>query len=644
MHHRPMTRLRPSTPGLVWLSPGRRLAWLARVLVPLLLLLTGTLPAFSQPLSPHQVTQAHLSRATDAAAAPAPWPGPAWQTVALPLRLPEPAAYWIALTVPPQPAGAPPAALLLPGAGPLLQLRLNGQPVGVQGLELAALVRQGQVPTLHRWPAALWQPDRPQQVLLQVMGGSSLTAGLSEAIIGDEAALRTRWQRQAWLQQAATLITGALGIALGLYVLLLWAPGTDRHEFAWFGIVFVIWGLRTLHLGLAQVPMDEASRHLIDDLAGLWSSVLFAQFALRLSRSEDPTYRPRWLEEAWFWGSGLVLTAWLLGPRPEALEPWLRRAVVIPLAMVFWGQWRMLRLAWRMQRLDLWLPVALIALYVALAVLQFHLAGDRHPLAVHLSRQYESAPLFLSAGWLLARRYWLALRRAHALSDSLQAQVDAQRREIEAHYAQRRDAEQEQARAQERSRVLRDLHDGLGLHLVSALKQARSGQIEPATLSATLQDGLDELRTTIDSLDTSQRDPLTLLGTLRYRMAPRFAALGLTLGWQVDPALPELPPLGPSQALQLMRGVQEALGNALKHSGASEVVMSLSATADGCLVRVQDNGCGFDLNATHIGRGLRHLDVRAQAMGARSCHVGPRADGQRGVAWVIDLPASPAQR
>lgn len=598
-------------------------------------------PSWAQAPATQVLRHALLSTVAMASMNP-PTEAAAWQAVDLPVQLPGPGLHWLALTLPPQGAGAPLPAILLPAAGPLLQVRLNGQPIGVQGLSPAPLWRQGQTPTLYPWPAALWRPEQSQQLLVQVMGSSSLAAGMSEVVVAPPAVLRERWLAQAWQQEAATLITGALGVMLGLYVLLRWAPGTDQHEFAWFGIVFIIWGSRTLHLGLSQIPMDEAARRLTDDLAGLWAAVLFALFALRLSRSEDAAYRPRFLTEPLFWGSGLVLSAWLLGPRPALLEPWLQRAAVIPLAMVVWGQWRMLRLATRVNRFEIWLPVVLMLLYVSLALYQYQLAPQRHALAIHLARQYESAPLFLSAGWLLARRYWLALRQAHGLADSLQTQVDAQRRELEAHYAQRRETEQEHARTQERSRVLRDLHDGLGLHLVSALKQARSGQIEPATLSDTLQDGLDELRAAIDSLDTSQRDPLTLLGTLRFRMAPRFSALGITLGWQVDPALAELDQLSPSQALQLMRVVQEALGNALKHSGANTVVIALDALGTGCRIRVQDNGRGFSPEAVHAGKGLAHLAARARAMGATACRVGPRADGQAGAEWVIELPGSGA--
>ncbi|MEY4763539.1 MAG: hypothetical protein RI907_212 [Pseudomonadota bacterium] len=419
-------------------------------------------------------------------------------------------------------------------------------------------------------------------------------------------------------QESATLLTGTLGIALGLYVLLRWSRQRNLTEFAWFGLIFVIWGMRTLQHGLTALPLPNDLALVVRGLAGTWSVVLFALFALMLSRSEDPHYRaPPWLGRA-FTAYGLGLSALVCVIPPAWIEgPEMRWAVALGVALTLWGQWRIWALALKLRRIELWMPAILIVVYVGLAAWSH--AGDptRSPFASHLAHQYESAPLFLSAGWMLAHRYWRALGQARALSDSLQAQVDAQRLELERHFERQREAEREQARTQERSRVMRDLHDGLGLHLVSAMRQVRAGAIQPDTLVGTLQDGLDELRVAIDALDTSQRDPLTLLGTLRYRMAPRFASLGLHLGWDVSDDLPELPELTPAQALHLMRLAQEALGNTLKHSGATEVHMRLQTVGTEARLDIRDNGQGFDVASVRAGRGLNHLQARAEALGGR---------------------------
>jgi signal transduction histidine kinase len=423
---------------------------------------------------------------------------------------------------------------------------------------------------------------------------------------------------QALLQQAATLLTGTLGIGLGLYVLLRWSRQHNLIEFAWFGLIFVIWGMRTLQSGLGQLPLSADLTLIVRGLVGTWSVVLFALFALMLSRSEDPDYHaPPWLGRA-FTAYGVGLSLLVLVIPPAWIEgPEMRWAPALGVALTLWGQWRIWALALKLRRIELWMPAILIVVYMGLAAWSFAAGPEGVPFTAHLAHQYESAPLFLSAGWMLAHRYWRALGQAQALAGSLQDQVDAQRRELEHNFEQLREAEREQARAQERSRLMRDLHDGLGLHLVSAMRQVHSGAIQPDTLVSTLQDGMDELRVAIDSLDAGQRDPLTLLGTLRYRLAPRFQSLGLRLGWEVADALSELPELTPAEALHLMRLAQEALGNALKHSGATEVHMQLQREGDTLRLDIRDNGRGFDPDAVRAGRGLHHLRTRAEALRGR---------------------------
>jgi signal transduction histidine kinase len=86
----------------------------------------------------------------------------------------------------------------------------------------------------------------------------------------------------------------------------------------------------------------------------------------------------------------------------------------------------------------------------------------------------------------------------------------------------------------ERERLVSDLHDGLGLHLLTALKMATGHPLaarEP--LAEVLADCLDELRLAIDSMSNiDERDPVLLLASCR--LAPRLAAAGVQLDWQVD--------------------------------------------------------------------------------------------------------------
>ena len=102
-----------------------------------------------------------------------------------------------------------------------------------------------------------------------------------------------------------------------------------------------------------------------------------------------------------------------------------------------------------------------------------------------------------------------------------------------------------------------------------------------------------------------------LLAALRYRLEPRFGAMGLVLEWAVD----ELPPVerldeGAMRMLQYL--LFEAISNVLQHARAS--ALRVEATMQGPVLRIAviDNGDGFDTR-----RPPRSLAERARALGAR---------------------------
>jgi signal transduction histidine kinase len=113
---------------------------------------------------------------------------------------------------------------------------------------------------------------------------------------------------------------------------------------------------------------------------------------------------------------------------------------------------------------------------------------------------------------------------------------------------------------------------------------------------------------------------MVVLATVRHRLGSRLQNAGLDVRWEIED-LPPMPWLGPSQALQVMRIVQEALVNALKHAGASTVRLSTrrvqgQSGAAQVAVIIQDDGVGFERTLEVDGRGLKHMALRAQQLRA----------------------------
>ncbi len=174
-----------------------------------------------------------------------------------------------------------------------------------------------------------------------------------------------------------------------------------------------------------------------------------------------------------------------------------------------------------------------------------------------------------------------------------------------------------EATEKERNRLLREMHDGLGAQLTTALYATRNEQASIHEVADYLQLALEDLRIMMDSMQTFDGDVATLLGQLRYRLERRIQQAGLELTWKVDD-LPDFPAMTPQDALNLQRIVQETLVNTIKHAKASKVSLVARMKAPNCLkIQIKDDGCGFDDQQDGFtGRGLSNLHYRAVELNA----------------------------
>jgi signal transduction histidine kinase len=116
---------------------------------------------------------------------------------------------------------------------------------------------------------------------------------------------------------------------------------------------------------------------------------------------------------------------------------------------------------------------------------------------------------------------------------------------------------------------------------------------------------------------------LVVLGNLRYRLEPRLTAAGISLDWAVQD-LPPLEYLDPENVRSVLRIVQEAFTNTLKHAKAKRITLSTSVdyARNRVLVRVTDDGVGVGVAAGvanakngQSGRGMENMRSRALKLG-----------------------------
>ena len=219
-------------------------------------------------------------------------------------------------------------------------------------------------------------------------------------------------------------------------------------------------------------------------------------------------------------------------------------------------------------------------------------------------------PVLLSAfSLIMIRRFIFALSEREELMRDLEQRAAAGAARIV-------DLEKETALAEQRETIMRDMHDGVGGHLVSVLAAIDRPDVAPESVKEVIQGALIDLRLMIDSLDIDSGDLSMLVGALRDRMQRVLASAGLQSNWTVE-EVPEVAGMTPHKSLQVVRIIQEAIANAVKHAQADRLDIRLfhDAAAMAINVTVADNGKGFR-EVSGNGHGLKNMQTRAQEIGA----------------------------
>ena len=229
--------------------------------------------------------------------------------------------------------------------------------------------------------------------------------------------------------------------------------------------------------------------------------------------------------------------------------------------------------------------------------------------------RYSSVLFGLALAFIVALRFRAASWQVVTLNANLAQRVAHKETELANNYQRLAQGVQEQARSGERSRILRDMHDGVGSHISTAMRQLQSGRASGDEVLQTLRDALDQLKVSIDSIHLPPGDITALLANLRYRLEPRLKACGIELDWAVE-VLEPVAGLDAGAMRQLQFMLFEAISNVMQHARATRLRLEAQQTAQGARIGVVDNGRGFDAGQV-TRRGLRLMQERAQAIGAQ---------------------------
>lgn len=513
-----------------------------------------------------------------------------------------------------------------------LLVRVNGQPVVTHGrMTLPKPTYEGNVKHVYQVPPAMFRPGLNQVeyvMVRQVLPYFDVT----KPIFADYAVAWPLFKAREFILTDYEMIGAAIGAVIALFAVVMLLRSTRRGLAAALLVLVGAWSLLAQFYFWLDPPFSAATRMnyyfaLVNLLPVAW-----------LNFADQWTRRPfRWIAPLSVLGylACVGVSAWALQsmPRPDGFD--LASDLVNWFGLAFSAA-AILRFVWHVVTSgeDRVLEFAVFALCISLlaADLFSELLWERTGGFV-----VRSMPLLLLAfvAAFLARNIRL-FQSTHEINQLLTARLAEREAELAETYRRESDLVRREAHQAERQRLMRDMHDGVGSQLTSMLFAARRNALPADQLAGSLQTVIDEIRLLIDSMDSTSDSLASAVGSFQQRAAPRLEAAGVTLAFQPVPA-GLLPAYGPREVLQVVRILQEAVNNALRHSGGNRIELEINATGNAAFpaeLVVRDNGAGFKAEMVP-GRGLSNMESRATALGA-TFEVDRAGDG---VAVRLRLPA-----
>jgi hypothetical protein len=510
--------------------------------------------------------------------------------------------------------------IFIPRVGNVFEVRLNGMLLQAQG-DLA----RGNGPDHGRAPVYVPVPRRlltagDNHLQVRIRADSARSAGLSRVTIGPAAAVQGGLYEPAFAWRfTGTVLLCAFAAVVGLVALALWltqvevgttAGGGPRRDgvYLWAAAAEFCWALQVAGGLVAEPPLTwPAWGVLLATCRAGWVACALMFCGHFAGWVDKP--RLRWVA----WGAAGVVAGTfaasslsLYREEPHWLTGWV--GLVIGCVGLFVCAFAVSLV--KRPNLE-----RLLMAGGALAALGFAL---RDWLVLRLGGGYGEIPwvrystVFLGMALLMIvlRRFHVASAQARNSVARLGEQVAQRERELATTYAALEQVARSQARTQERERILRDMHDGVGSRISLAIRQLQSGPTNSGELLRTLRDSLDQLKLSIDSIHMPPGDVGALLAALRYRLEPRLACAGIGFEWAVDD-LPVLERLDVHAMRQLQFLLFEAISNVMQHAHATTLRLEAESAAGAVRLRVIDDGRGFDAAVVP-----RALDERAAGVGA----------------------------
>ncbi|TGY90144.1 hypothetical protein E5163_03180 [Marinicauda algicola] len=507
--------------------------------------------------------------------------------------------------------GPPPARLFLPAVSGASELYVNGAPIFAEPIASAPhIAHAGSRAELWSLPPEFFGPGRDRIDL--VLSQSSGRASAGGIFIGSGdilSPLMDRYQGRSLFARHALML---LSIIAGLLALTYAALAGKSRTHVPAGFAALALSARTAWSGPDAQEMAGA----------LW-----------------------WVADKAMLGLVLLLLARSLQPRAAIRSPALGAAALFALALVLAP--RQVEIAWWLSALALMtcaIPAGITvarsipgplelatqpAAGVQAVMLGVLLGVISAALLAGLGLTPSWATLVSETGYAIGALAlcvilagYAGAKCVHQIAAIVRTQFDLsrlvrmQREELDAKSIALQNEMRQRAVLEERQRLVRDMHDGVGGQLMSLLARVRAGRVGPDRIEPELVTSLNDLRLIVDSLDNAGDTLDTALATFRGRARAQLEAAGIALHWN-QPGVLQMVVDNPRKILHIYRFLQEAVTNVIRHARASRLDVEVRCENGELIFTLRDDGIGYRPPAQgegRAGKGVSNMEHRARQL------------------------------
>jgi len=497
--------------------------------------------------------------------------------------------------------------LLVPVLNRRISLSLNGETLfdgGSRSIWSGPLVTSADLAHL---PGRTLNAGRNRLTVAVEVGSSVVPTYLSQIYLGSEAELAPPFKWRFFLSQQINSMGLGAHILLGLGLILAYFMRRQDPMFSWLaGWVFISLCVAIGNLAGFQ-PYFEGflrfSTALIPAVALLNIGVALSVLNVR---------PPVGLRIAVFGVTAVILIcAATSSPLIRMVPPLSSIAIsvlsgVVGIGIYAWG-------AVRQNNIDAKLTLAPSVLFGWFLIRDAYVAATLPDHPFNLLTPYGRALYMISITAVLMRRMGANLDQLDRSNETLSLKLAERETQLAILSRQDRIEATRLTREQERQRLTHDLHDGLSGHLVSIIALSERSGEKPTERAA--RDALSDLRLVIYSLDLGDTELPLALANFRERLIPQLHRLGVELDWSIA-SLPEVTGVTPGNALVVLRILQEAITNALKHGPARRIAIRGTPSAEGGVTLTVEND-GHAYVETGGGYGLANMRRRAAQLSGK---------------------------